>query len=255
MFFADERDTESLTGFLKSVLHLADDDYEVIEIADPHLLQEYNEDKLAIIDIKLHTKSRKIIHIEIQLKVTKELKSRIMYYGAKLITEQIGEKGKYRDINKVISIIITDESLIEGSTKYHHRFKVCEPETGIELSDLIEYHTIELCKLPDGADGTKLYDWAKFIAAETEEELNMLAERNPEVGRAVIKLKKMSADEKARDLYERRLKAMRDHAMHVDEAERKGRTDVARNLIGMSLPIDQIVKATGLSREEIENLK
>jgi uncharacterized protein YceH (UPF0502 family) len=77
--------------------------------------------------------------------------------------------------------------------------------------------------LPDGADGTKLYDWAKFIAAETEEELNMLAERNPEVGRAVIKLKKMSADEKARDLYERRLKAMRDHAMHVDEAERKER--------------------------------
>ena len=30
------------------------------------------------------------------------------------------------------------------------------------------------------------YDWAKFIDAETEEELDMVAQRNPQVGRAVI---------------------------------------------------------------------
>ena len=254
MFFADERDTESLTGFLKSVLKLPEEEYGEIEIADPHLLQEFNEDKLAIIDIKLHTKSRKVIHIEIQLKVTEELKNRIMYYGAKLITEQIGESGKYRDINKVISIVITDEILIKESPKYYHRFIHCEPETGIVLSDLFETHTIELKKLPVNADGTNLCDWAKFIAAETEEELDMLAERNPEIGRAVVKLRKMSADEKARDLYERRINAKRDIAMYVYDGEKQGRVSVARNALKKNMPISDIADITGLPLEEIELL-
>ena len=46
--------------------------------------------KLAIIDVKLYTRGRKVVHIEIQLKVTPELKNRIILYDAKLITEQIG---------------------------------------------------------------------------------------------------------------------------------------------------------------------
>ena len=52
LFFADERNVESLIGFLKSVLKLPEDDYNEIEIADPHLLREFDGDKLAIIDVK-----------------------------------------------------------------------------------------------------------------------------------------------------------------------------------------------------------
>ena len=58
--------------------------------------------------------------------------------------------------------------------------------------------------MPKDTDGTVLYDWASFIAAEAEEALDVIAERNPKVGKAVIKLRELSADEKARDLYERR---------------------------------------------------
>jgi len=52
-----------------------------------------------------------------------------------------------------------------------------------------------------------LYDWAKFIAAKNEEDLNMVAERNPQLKQAVVTLRKLSADEQARDMYERREKA------------------------------------------------
>lgn len=44
----------------------------------------------------------------------------------------------------------------------------------------------------------------------------LVAERNPQVQRAVVKLRELSADEKARDLYERREKALRD----IDSRER-----------------------------------
>ena len=37
------------------VLRLPDDDYQEIMITDPHLLREFDGDKLAIIDVKLHT--------------------------------------------------------------------------------------------------------------------------------------------------------------------------------------------------------
>ena len=250
MFFADERDTESLTGFLQSVLKLSADEYEILEITDPHLLQEHKDDKLSIVDIKLKTKNDKIIHIEIQRKVPDTFRNRIMFYVCKLITEQLGgDKKRYEDVNKVISIVITDEVLIDECEKYHHHFTFCDPEceNAVVLSDLVEVYTVELSKLPQNPDGTNLYDWASFIAAETEEELDMIAARNPEFGRTVIKLREMSASEKARAEYERRQKAERDFIMFVDAAEKKGRDEerqiIENNLKSMGLTPEQITEA------------
>jgi len=129
-----------------------------------------------------------------------------------MITEQIGSGDDYDLIKKVISIVITDDNFISASPRYHHRFTLYDPEAGVEFSDILELNTLELSKLPDGTDGTELYDWAKFIAAETEEELTMIADRNPVVEKAVVKLRELSADERTRDLYERREKARRDMA-------------------------------------------
>jgi hypothetical protein len=58
-------------------------------------------------------------------------------------------------------------------------------------------------------DGTILYDWARFIAAESEEVLKIIEDRNPQVHEAVVKLRELSADEQVRDMYERREKAPR----------------------------------------------
>ncbi len=81
IFFADERNKEDLLCLLKAILCIPENEYDEIEIIDPHLLPEYIDDKYSIIDIKLHTKSKKIIHIEIQLQVTPELKKRVIFYS------------------------------------------------------------------------------------------------------------------------------------------------------------------------------
>ena len=263
MFFADERNEDFLISFLKSVLKLPKEEYKKIVIADPHLLPEHIGDKFSVIDVKLHTKSGKTIHIEIQLQVTKDTRDRIVFYDAKLITEQLGSGGKYESIQKVISIVITNKELIKNSSRYHHRFTFYDPEAGVEFSDVIEIHSLELNKLPDRTDGTELYDWAKFINAESEEELDMVAERNPRVKKAVVTLRRLSADEQARDMYERREKAMRDIDSMNREAEQrgleKGKTEekakIATNLLSLNLPLETIITATGLTREEIENLR
>jgi len=278
LFFADERNEEFLIGFLKSVLRLPEDDYDEISIADPNLLREHAGDKLGIIDVKLYTKSRKVVHIEIQLSVTPETRERMVFYTAKLVTEQMASGDEYDVIRRVISIVITDEDLIRDSRKYHHRFTLYDPETpgnmegnmearptGIELTDIIEINTLELRKLPKGADGTALYDWARFIAAESREELNMI--ENPQVKKAVVKFLELSADERARDLYERREKDRRDRASEMkwarekglqeglQEGRREGVFDIARSALRMNMPMDDIIKLTGLNREDLDRLR
>jgi len=106
----------------------------------------------------------------------------------------------------------------------------------------------------EGADGTELYDWAKFIAADTEEELNMVAERNPQVVQAAVKLHELSADERARDLFERREKARRDQSSREKWELRQQAISIARNLLKMNLPTEQIITATGLTKEEVESM-
>jgi len=254
LFFADERNLEDLTCFLKSVVKLPDGEYSVIEVSDPHLLREFSGDKQAIVDVKLKTHSGKIIHIEIQLQVTPALQQRIVYYSAKLITEQIGSGDNYEIIKKVISIIITEEDLLPKSGRYHHRFTMYDLDAGVELTDIIEIHTIELEKLPPDTDGTELYDWASFIAASSEEEMAVVAERNPQVGKAVMKFRELSADERTRDLYERREKARRDAAMFTNWEIKKAKIEFAKKLIKRNRPVDEIIEDTGLTLEEVESL-
>jgi predicted transposase/invertase (TIGR01784 family) len=222
MFFADERNKEHLINLLKAILRIPEDEYDEIEIADPHLLPDYIEDKYVVIDVKLYTKSKKIVHIEIQLQVTQKLKKRIIFYTSKLITEQMGSGGDYKKIQNVISIIITDKTLIHDSKNYRHRFTFHDSEAKIDFSDLVEINTIELNKLPDAADGSSLYDWAKFISAKTEEELSMLEERNPQVKEAVVKLRRLSADEQARWEYEMKEKIRMDTNMFQEWAREEG---------------------------------
>ncbi|MCL2086905.1 MAG: hypothetical protein FWH05_04840, partial [Oscillospiraceae bacterium] len=79
--------------------------------------------------------------------------------------------------------------------------------------------------------------------------------------------RELSADEKARDLYERREKARRDHNMFVRgakqegiiEGRREGRNErsfeIATRLLERGRPIEEIMEDTGLTHKEIERLQ
>jgi len=251
LLFGDARSNEILTAFLKAVLRLPEDDYDEVTIVNPFLLQEYDGDKLGILDVKIKTKSKKIIDIEIQVKPTTEMKERVLFYSSKMITEQVGSGGKFQKIKRVISIIITDYALITESGKYHHRFTLYDYENDVEFTDIIEVNTLELTKIPQAEDGTELWNWLKFLSAEREEDLNMIAEKSPQVKKAVVRLMELSKDEKTRMLYESRQKLEWDYQAR----ERAKIATIAKNLLVMNIPIDSIATATGLTYEEIEDLQ
>ncbi len=72
IIFGDEKNKPLLIELLKSVLDLPFDEYEEIEIIDPHVKREYPGDKLSILDVKAKTKAGTIVHIEIQIRLPED---------------------------------------------------------------------------------------------------------------------------------------------------------------------------------------
>jgi predicted transposase/invertase (TIGR01784 family) len=93
--------------------------------------------------------------------------------------------------------------------------------------------------------------------------MDMLAEQNPDIKKAVVKLAELSADEKARMLHEARVKAAMDARAFVEDALDQGRAEgleeasrnIARNFLNLGRPAEEVATATGLSLAEILTLQ
>ena len=260
--FGDERDTEPLVAFLQAVLDLPPEDYAEVSLINPSLARERPEDKQGILDVRVRSASGTSIDIEIQLNNVSEIRERIIYYLSRMVTDQIGSGDEYQNIKRSICILITDFALVRENAAYHNKYRLYDPRTGSEFSNLLEVNTLELPKLPQEGDGTLLWDWLKFVGARKKEELEMLAEKNPQVGKAIGKLVELNEDERARMLADSREKLRRDIVSIKRLAEREGRATgreeerlaIARNAIQQNLPVDVIMALTGLSRETIQSL-
>ena len=175
-----------------------------------------------------------------------------------MITEQMASGQKWGIIKRVVSIIITDYILVPENDKYHNQFRYRSTD-GTEFTDLTEIDTLELTKLPSETDNTELWYWTKFIKSDDMEALDVIAERSPQMKKAVGVLKELSADERTRMLYEEREKARRDIASMVDGAEQKGSNEraitIARKLLIRKRSIEEIIEDTGLTREDIESIQ
>jgi uncharacterized protein with FMN-binding domain len=110
--FGDERDKDILTDFLKAALDIPTEEYGKVDILNPSSNAERGGDKIGIIDVKVRTKSGKIIAVEIQRYGEYAFRERIVYEASKLIEEQINAGDHYRKIHKAICIVITEFKLI-----------------------------------------------------------------------------------------------------------------------------------------------
>ncbi|MDR3299098.1 MAG: Rpn family recombination-promoting nuclease/putative transposase [Candidatus Accumulibacter sp.] len=239
ILFGDPHNGEILRAFLEATLPLPDDDYQEITLLNPFLPNERIGDKIGILDIKVKTAFGKMIDIEIQIANRAALHEHIVYYLAKMLTEQIGVGEHYGNIKPSIRILITDFAMIPDNGHYHNRFRLHDPETGADFADLLHFHTLELPKLPKKADGTKLWSWLEFLKTQNKEKLEMLAKTNQDVKKAV------------RDQYARE-EFVRNEAR--SEGEKKALLAVARNALQNDLSVENIAALTGLTREEIQAL-
>jgi predicted transposase/invertase (TIGR01784 family) len=125
LIFGDNRDVEPLAAFLQAALDLPAEDLAEITIIDPAIAPDRPGGKLGILDVRARTATGKMIDIEIQLCDHAALRERIMFYLARMVSDQIGSGDQYREIKQSICILITDFVLVpENEVYYHNRYQL-----------------------------------------------------------------------------------------------------------------------------------
>lgn len=258
-------DEKARTGFLAAVLHINPEDIKETQILDTNLRKLHEDDKLGILDMRVLLNNNTEIDTEIQLSELKVWPDRSLFYTSKMFTEQIEKGQKYDVFKKCVNISILGFKLFKNEPDFYSCFHIREDTRGFIYTDKMEFHVIELPKLPkelkENCNSLEL--WAKFINAEKKEELDMIAKQNVYIQSAYDRLQVISQDKQKRMEYEARQKALFDYNQFMYEAEQRGREEgreeeklaIAKNFIALGLPTDTIVQGTGLSAEAIEKMR
>ena len=249
-------DDRARTGFLAAILKVRLQDIRETVILNTGLRREHIDDKQGILDVRLLLNNDMEIDIEIQLSKMAVWADRSLFYLAKMFTGQIKPGEPYHVFKKCVGIGILDfilfedsgsqqplgsiqgtaatqglDSLQNGDTQepdrdslFYSRFHIREDTRHFIYTDKMEFHLIELPKLPKELleNSSDIERWAKFINAEQKEEFDMLANIDPNIASAYPTLQAISQDKAKRMEYEAREKAIHDYNTGILEAQERG---------------------------------
>ena len=282
--FGVEENKDLLISLINSVVS-EDDQVRDVTLLNPYNPLHFKDDKLSILDIKAEGHNKKRFNIEIQISDHEDYDKRSLYYWAKMYTEQLSSGDDYSELNKAIGIHILNFTSILETDEYHNVFHIKEKETNITYFKDLELHTIELTKFSKGLDEDfhKLLGkmkqtidvWAAFLT-----KYDLLEKKQDEfpsepdyssLKKALNVINVMSLSDKERDLYENRLKWLRDESSALKKKYEKGlaegkaegkaeglaegKIETALSLLKQGVDESIIIKATGLSAKQIEELK
>lgn len=270
--FSKPENSSELKEFLEAILNISINN---IEVKNPELPKNYPDEKLGILDIRAHVNDDIIIDVEMQVGNVYTIVNRNISYLSRIIAEQLRVGDKYQYLKKFISINILGDNLLKRNAYHsivHLKFEETDPikyvDMGYEpeqqiLTDGVGFHYIELPKFLKQNPGisNELEQWLWLIIGE-EDKVKMASEKNKSIEKVVEDLDEMSADENERlEAYKRKL-AIWDYNVSINEATDNGKKEgkkeekleIAKNLKKQGIEIEIIIKATGLSREEVESL-
>ncbi len=178
-----------------------------------------------------------------------------MYYWAKEFSSALLTGQGYSELPRTIIISIIDFVQFD-CVEYHSFFQPLEATRHTLLSDKMGFHFFELPKLPDDVNQEDmLLLWLSLFKADTEEELERIKGMEvPVMSQAINVYYTITASSEFREKERLREKARHDEAQALYNADRNAKIGIARNLLEMNMPHDQIAKATDLTLEEIDSL-
>ena len=264
-------------GFLSAILKLNPANIKHTQVLNTNLRKLHEEEKQGILDVRILLNNDTEIDIEIQLATLSVWADRSLFYISKMYTEQISAGQDYSVFKKCVNISILDFILFPEGQDFYSCFHIWEDTYHTLYTDKMEFHVLELPKLPKELkeESNNILLWAKFINAERKEDFAMLAEKDPYIGSAYQQLQLISQDKEKRLEYEAREKAIRDHNQLLFEAEQRGEQKgkqhgiqlgieqgkheeairIARDLLLLNIPDATIINITNITEEQLKILK
>jgi predicted transposase/invertase (TIGR01784 family) len=99
-------------------------------IVDLHLKREFHGGKESVLDVKARLRSGSVIDVEIQVEMIRDLRERILFDAAKMLTGQIKRGEEYRQMEQVVSIIICDGILLPEEPRRYNTYIVRNARSG-----------------------------------------------------------------------------------------------------------------------------
>ena len=115
-----------------------------VTIENPYNLQDFQNDKLSILDIRAVDQRGAIYDVEMQLSTHSGLVKRIVFYGCEVYAGQLKAGDDYSVLKPVYSICLLEGQLWDDSPKVHHAFRLVDQDSGRLLGETLEIHTLEL---------------------------------------------------------------------------------------------------------------
>ena len=200
-----------------------------VTIENPYNLQDFESDKLSILDIKAIDQSGAIYDIEMQLTVFAGLVQRIVFYGCELYAGQLKAGEDYDQLRAAYSICLIDGILWKDATAVHHRFQLVDLPSGRVLNDTLEIHTLQLGRYTlteaDLPTATTLEWWLFWLLHAHEYEPEELLRLFPEAAfqQATRTITQIAQKTEDKAMYDAREKAIRDYQSAINSAHHEGR--------------------------------
>lgn len=259
--FGENEVKDNLIAFLNAVLDKKDKErlitLEIVE--NKELTRDLIDDKTSILDVRAKTEDGTQIDIEVQLTNQHNMDKRTLFYWGRIFNESISKGEDYKNLPKVITINILDFDYI-NLNKFHTKFHLWEDESkDYMLTDLVEIHFIEISKFNKleykNLKEDRLQRWLTFFNNDiSEEKLKELIEMDTDIKRAEERLQYLSSDSKTIEIYKAREKSLHERANMISSAKDEKAIEIAKNLLDV-LDVETIAIKTGLSVEEVKNLK
>ena len=261
--FGTKPNKDLLIDFLNSLFNGEQVVKDVTFLNSEHV-GDVHTDRKAIFDVYCENEHGEKFIVEMQNAYQTYFKDRSLYYATFPIREQAqkGEGWNYK-LKHVYVVALLNYDMSDpafSDDTINHDIGLLDKQTHRVFNDKLTFKYVEISKFNKRIEELKTnYDKWLFVL----QNLSRL-DRQPEYLQTAVFNRLFAEAEIAKFTktelreYEDSLKAYRDIKNSLDSAEEKGERkkaiEIAKNLLEMGMSIDNIMKATGLSKEEIAKL-
>lgn len=216
-------------------------------------------DKTSILDIRAAAKDGTRINIvEVQLRDYGNMDRRSLFYWSREFAGGLAKGEDYSLLSNVIAINIVNFEAV-AVDDFHTVFHLWEDTyRDCLLTDALEIHFIDMKKfnaLPDkDIKNNSLHRWLTFFDQNISDDTLKLIAMDTAIYKANEKMEFLANDKEVLQLYHLREMAQIDYNSGMKKAKDERSVEIARNALRMNMSVDDIMKLTGLSRQQIEDI-
>ena len=199
-----------LKGLISSMMHVALNDIENVEILNPIELGKHIEDKDFILDVKVMLNDNTIINLEMQVTNYSNWANRSLSYLCRAF-DNVQKDEDYNATIPVTHIGFLDYDLFPEELEFYSKYMLRNVKSGKIYNDKFTLCVLSLNQIKLATKEDKKWhidEWARLFKATTWEELKMIAEKDQVYSEAANSIYIQNSDETVRAMCEARQEAI-----------------------------------------------